>query len=122
MNDPRFPRRDLFEWGINGLAATALATLLHQESQATMPMAARTVGSNGKAKRAIQICLVGGLSHLDSFDHKPALTRLHGSTLKTDEQVDLFFGQMGLLRKEDWAFHPRGESGLMISDLFPEIA
>ena len=104
-------RRDFFQWGTNGLAATALATLLHEEAQATKPTTTRTAAPHAKAKRAIQICLVGGLSHLDSFDHKPELTRLHGSTLKTDEEVDLFFGQMGLLRKEDWAFRPRGESG-----------
>jgi hypothetical protein len=116
-------RRDLFQWGTNGLAATALATLLHEEAQSARPSAARDSGSPpARVRRAIQICLVGGLSHLDSFDHKPDLTRLHGTPLKTDEEVDLFFGQMGLLRKEDWAFRPRGESGLMISDLFPEIA
>ena len=115
-------RRDFFQWGTNGLAATALATLLHAEAQAAKPAAARTPVNAAKAKRAIHICLVGGLSHLDSFDHKPALTRLHGKTLETDEEVDLFFGQMGLLRKEDWAFKPRGQSGLMISDMFPEIA
>ena len=116
-------RRDLFHWGTNGLAATALATLLHEEARSARPASAVTAGMPPvKAKRAIQICLVGGLSHLDSFDHKPELARLHGTSLKTDEEVDLFFGQMGLLRKEDWAFQPRGESGLMISDLFPEIA
>ena len=122
MHAARHSRRDFFQWGTNGLAATALAALLHEEAEATKPASARSGATPAKAKRAIQICLVGGLSHLDSFDHKPELTRLHGSTLKTDEEVDLFFGQMGLLRKEDWAFRPRGESGLMISDLFPEIA
>ncbi len=122
MHSSRHSRRDFFHWGTNGLAATALATLLHEEVLAVAPTAARGTNLPAKAKRAIQICLVGGLSHVDSFDHKPALTRLHGTPLKTDEAVDLFFGQMGLLRKEDWAFHPRGESGLMISELFPEIA
>ncbi|GAA4472985.1 DUF1501 domain-containing protein [Novipirellula rosea] len=75
-----------------------------------------------KAKRAIHICLVGGLSHVDSFDPKPALTKMHGKSLQTDEQVDLFFGQMGLLRRQDWEFKPRGESGLLISEMFPHIA
>lgn len=123
MRDFQPTRRDFFQWGTNGLAATALAMLLHEEARSAKPPAARPAGSPpAKARRAIQICLIGGLSHLDSFDHKPELTRLHGTSLQTEEEVDLFFGKMGLLRKEDWAFRPRGESGLVISDLFPEIA
>ena len=112
-------RRDFFHWGINGLGATALASLLASETAT----ASDTSGSHpAKAKRAIHICLVGGLSHIDSFDYKPELTKLHGKSLQTDEKPDLFFGQMGLLRGEDWKFKPRGESGLMISDMFPHIA
>jgi len=112
-------RRDLFHWGINGLGATALASLLASE---TSSAAGGTGSRPAKAKRAIHICLVGGLSHIDSFDYKPELTKLHGKSLQTDETPDLFFGQMGLLRGEDWKFRPRGESGLMISDMFPHIA
>ncbi|QDT07278.1 hypothetical protein K227x_57050 [Rubripirellula lacrimiformis] len=112
-------RRDLFHWGINGLGATALASLLAGDTAS----ASDAIGSPpAKAKRAIQICLVGGLSHLDSFDYKPELTRLHGKSLQTDEKPDLFFGKMGLLRGQDWKFKARGESGLMISDMFPRIA
>ncbi len=112
-------RRDLFHWGINGLAATAFISLLNQEAGGS-PVQARTI--TPKAKRAIHICLVGGMSHVDSFDYKPELKKFHGKSLKTEEEVDLFFGQMGLLRKEDWPFKPRGKSGLMISDMFPHIA
>ncbi|EMI20794.1 secreted protein containing DUF1501 [Rhodopirellula maiorica SM1] len=112
-------RRDFFNWGISGLGATALATLIARESSS---VSAAETSIHPKAKRAIHICLVGGLSHVDSFDPKPALTKLHGKSLQTDEQVDLFFGQMGLLRKQDWEFKPRGESGLLISEMFPHIA
>ncbi|WP_442510360.1 DUF1501 domain-containing protein [Novipirellula sp. SH528] len=112
-------RRDFFNWGVSGLGATALASLIHRET----PCASASEPSvQPKAKRAIHICLVGGLSHVDSFDPKPALTKMHGKSLQTDEQVDLFFGQMGLLRKQDWEFKPRGESGLLISEMFPHIA
>ncbi|MFO0807465.1 MAG: DUF1501 domain-containing protein [Gemmataceae bacterium] len=34
----------------------------------------------------------------------------------------MFFGQVGLLRRNDWAFQRRGQSGLWVSDLFPHIA
>jgi len=118
-------RRDLFNWGINGLGATALLSMLKDDAAA---VAADTSGQpsfpqfEAKAKRAIHICLIGGLSHVDSFDYKPELKRFHGKTLQTDEKPDIFFGQMGLLRKEDWKFEPRGDSGLMVSDMFPHIA
>src|SRR5208337_719447 len=38
------------------------------------------------------------------------------------ETPETFFGQIGLLRQGDWAFRPRGKSGLMTSDLFPHLA
>ena len=63
-------RRDLFDWGICGLGATALAAILGGEASASD----RTVSPIApRAKRAIHICLVGGLSHVDSFDYKPEL-------------------------------------------------
>ena len=117
-------RRDFFNWGINGLGATALTSLLARDVSATIQEQGKEGFPNfkAKAKRAIHICLVGGMSHVDSFDHKPELTKFHGKSLKTDEQPDIFFGQVGLLRKEDWKFKPRGNSGLMISEMFPRIA
>jgi hypothetical protein len=113
-------RRDLLDWGSQGLAATALAALLHDEAREAA--AGEPAGPPERAKRVIHVCLVGGLSHIDSFDPKPTLDRLHGTKLSTTEKPDIFFGQMGLLRRADWAFRPRGQSGLEISDLFPRIA
>jgi len=110
-------RRDFFNWSASGLAATAALHLLLRDgvllAQPHHP---------ARAKRAVQITLVGGLSHVDSFDHKPELTRRHGQGLKADAKPDVFFNQVGLLRKPDWPFHQRGRSGVWISDLFPQIA
>lgn len=108
-------RRDLFHFGLSGLAATAALQLLSGDGQAKTHHAPR-------AKRVVQISLVGGMSHIDSLDHKPALTKQHGKSLQTTSKPDVFFGQVGLLRKPDWAFARRGKSGLWMSDLFPEIA
>ena len=116
-SDPFCNRRELLHWGINGLGATALLNLLQQEAPG-----AETPHFPAKAKRAIHICLIGGMSHIDSFDYKPALEKLHGKTLTMDKKPDIFFGQVGLLRKHDWEFKPRGNSGLMISEMFPHIA
>ena len=54
----------------------------------------------------------GGPSHVDSFDYKPELERDHGKSGR--------YG--GKLLKSRWQFRQRGESGLWISDLFPEVA
>ncbi len=109
-----FPdRRDFFSWATRGVGATALLHLLARDGLVAAPH------FPAKAKRVVQITLVGGLSHLDSFDYKPALAKFHGQTLKMDAPPDIFFGQVGLLRKNDWDFRKRGKSGLWVSDLFP---
>lgn len=115
--------RGFFDWGARGIGATALLSLLSRDGFAA-PESAATLGPHfpPKAKRAIHICLIGGLSHLDSFDYKPELIKYHGKPLPSDEKPDLFFGKIGPLRQPDWEFKPRGQSGLMVSELFPEIA
>lgn len=115
-------RRDWFQWTQRGVGATAALAMLAHEGVLRAADGSPANNGSARAKRAIQICLVGGLSHLDSMDYKPELDRLHGKTLNTTEKPDIFFGQMGLLRKSDWAFRPRGSSGLILSELFPHIA
>lgn len=75
-----------------------------------------------KCRRVIHLYMCGGLSHLDSFDYKPLLEKYHGKSLPASEQPETFFGKIGLLRKHDWEFEQRGESGLWVSNLFPHLA
>jgi hypothetical protein len=113
-------RRGLLSWGLYGLGATALLDLLGRDGLVQAEDAAPH--HLPKARRAVQITLIGGLSHIDSFDHKPDLSRHHGQSLRTDQTPDTFFGQVGLLRRPDWAFRRRGRSGLWVSELFPHLA
>lgn len=120
-------RRRLFQqladWSVQGLGATALCSLLADSAPAADGQSRSGFPNfEPKAKRAIHICLIGGLSHIDSFDYKPELAKHHGQSLQTDEKPDIFFGQVGLLRKEDWEYKARGQSGLMMSEMFPYIA
>ena len=62
------------------------------------------------------------MSHIDSYDYKPGLDKAHGKPLGSSEKPDIFFGQVGLLRRSDFAFKQRGQSGLWLSDMFPNIA
>ena len=120
-------RRDFFHWGAHGLGATALLSLLRDDGvvrAAESPAGdAPTAAHHApRARRAIHICLIGGLSHVDSFDYKPELARKQGQSLDSDETPDLFFGQIGLLRGADWRFQQRGSSGLWVSEMFPHLA
>ncbi|MBC8437234.1 MAG: DUF1501 domain-containing protein, partial [Planctomycetes bacterium] len=116
-------RRQLFEWSTHGLGSIALLELLQRDGVFAQSgaVAANTIHSP-RVKRAIQISLVGGMSHVDSFDYKPELTRQQGKTLGSDEKPDIFFGKVGPLRGSDWEFKQRGQSGLWISEMFPHIA
>ena len=107
-------RRQFLDWGVHGIGATAALSLLSQ--------AGPLPNISPRARRVVQISLPGGLSHLDSFDPKPELARFHGKPLPSKEKPDIFFGKVGLLRKADFEFKPRGQSGLEISELFPHIA
>jgi hypothetical protein len=120
-------RRNFFSWVGGGLGTAALVGLLGGDRSAR---AAAVPGEADdppphrppRATRAIHIFLCGGLSQVDSFDYRPALARLHGQPLPSGEKPDVFFGQVGLLRQNDWPFRQRGDSGLWVSDLFPHLA
>jgi len=120
-------RRDFLQFSTMGLGAVALGDMLVRDGVARAdgvpPQAADPwPHHDSKAKRVIHIVSCGGLSQVDTFDYKPELGKLHGKSLVSDERPDVFFGKVGLLRKSDWKFKQRGESGLWISDLFPNLA
>jgi hypothetical protein len=120
-----FNRRSLLHFASGGLTAAALAWLGAREATAApIPDVARSAAPHHspQAKRVIHLCLCGGYSQLDTFDYKPALEQLHGKPLGASEKPDVFFGQVGLLRKSDYTFKQHGESGLWVSDLFPHLA
>lgn len=85
------------------------------------PYAARKAHFDVPAKQVLVIYLPGAVSHVDTFDHKPALTKLHGK--KPPGLPDVTFeGPSGNIAKPFWKFRPRGESGKMVSDLLPHLA
>ena len=55
----------------------------------------------------------GAPSHVDTFDHKPLLTRDHGKPSSRGNAT---------LLGSPFDFAPHGQSGLMISSLFPQLA
>jgi hypothetical protein len=104
--------RRSFLWQAGGLGGVALSWLLHHDAHAETPIA--------KAKRVILIFCPGGMSHIDTFDYKPALIKYDGKPL--GKKIDTFFGQPGNLMKSPFAFKQFGQSGRWVSDLLPNIA
>ncbi len=109
-----------------GLGGIALAWLLHHEALADASTSASSKLSQPhfapRAKRIVQIFCGGGVSHLDTFDYKPELERLHGKSLDNKGENKGFFGRPGNIMKSPFAFRQHGQSGAWVSDLFPNLA
>ncbi|MFK8114054.1 MAG: DUF1501 domain-containing protein, partial [Rubripirellula sp.] len=66
------------------------------------------------AKRVIFLCMNGGPSHVDLFDHKPELGRRSGELMSKDGGARLF--------GSPFKFKRRGQCGHWVSELFPHLA
>jgi hypothetical protein len=88
------------------------------------PLAPRKPHFEAKAKRVIFLFMSGGVSHIDSFDHKPKLSADHGKSVALDhpETRNRPGYEKLYLKRPQWTFRPRGRSGLLVSELFPHVA
>ena len=88
------------------------------------PLTPKTTHFPAKAKNVIFLFMTGGVSHIDTFDPKPALVRDHGKEIKADhpEIKDRPGYERIYLKKPQWDFSKHGESGIEVSTLFPHIA
>ena len=88
------------------------------------PLAEREPHFPAKAKRVIFLFMTGGVSHVDTLDPKPALTRDHGKEIKADhpEIKDRPGYERIYLKRPQWEFAPHGECGTEVSTLFPHVA
>lgn len=76
-------------------------------------LSASNIDSKAKAKRIIFMYMNGGPSHVDTFDHKPVLDQKNGEQDPYEKNRKL--------TKSISQFTRCGQSGLMISNLFPEL-
>ena len=102
-------RRQLLLTAGGGLGALALNSL---EAATHHP---------AKAKRVISLFMSGGVSHLDTFDPKPALARFAGQPLSGKGDIVVRQGHPGPLMPSPFAFRRHGQSGLEVSELFPKL-
>jgi len=79
-----------------------------------------------KAKRVIFLCMAGGPSHLETFDYKPKLKELHGqpmpSSVTDGQPIAQLQGQSLVCQAPMFPFKKRGESGLEICEILPQIS
>lgn len=85
------------------------------------PYATRKPHFEMPAQQVLVIYCPGAVSHVDTFDYKPALTKLDGQKPPGLPEVT-FEGPTGNIAKPFWDFKPRGQSGKMVSDLLPNLA
>ncbi len=117
----KLSRRALLSRASTGFGMVALAGLLNESSAADKAIGKqRTLASNAKAKNVIFCYMSGGVSHVDSFDHKPRLAELAGKPMPLPV-ARTQFNNNGTLMPSPWKFKPYGQSGLEVSDLFPRI-
>lgn len=127
-------RRDFLRKGGAGFGALALTALMNDSrlmaefgdagGKPGNPQAAKLTHKLGKAKSVIFLFMEGGPSHIDLFDPKPLLKKLHGQQLP--ESFGSVITAMGesraplLADKREWKQH--GQSGLWISNWLPHTA
>jgi hypothetical protein len=92
--------------GMGALALTSLEAATHHAP---------------KAKRVISLFMSGGVSHMDTFDPKPALARYAGQPLSGKGDVVVRQGHPGPLMPSPFSFRRHGQSGLEVCELFPKI-
>jgi Protein of unknown function (DUF1501) len=131
-------RNFLFEAG-SGISGLALIHLLHQdgllkaapsedkvacantEGSTSSPHLSKPPHFKARAKSVISLFMSGGVSHIDTFDYKPALSKYHGMPLEGKGEIRVRQGFPGPLMKSPFSFKQYGQSGAWVSELFPHV-
>ena len=125
-------RNFLFQSG-GGIAGLALAHMLEREGMLAAapadgcgdpvpgnPFAPKAPHFEPRATAVISLFMSGGVSQVDTFDYKPALTEYAGQPMA--ESVVVRQGHPGPLMPSPFEFHRHGESGLHVSEIFPHLS
>ena len=128
-------RKFLSEMSLSGLA---LASMLHREATAGHALPNGVPHFAPKAKSVIWLFMNGGVSHMESFDPKPELNKYAGKTIAQTPYAevqnpaklalerlvvpDANGNQRNTLFPLQVGFRKHGQSGIEVSDWFPNIA
>ena len=123
MDDLIFTRRQFLERTGMGFGALSLSAILgmgaagsHSASASTAvtgtPLAPKSPQFKVKAKAVIHIFAEGGPSQVDTWDPKPELTKYADKTIP---------GHDGLAFPSPFKFNKMGQSGIEVSEVFPQL-
>ena len=122
-----FSRRTLLAQTALGFGALALTKLLADDGRLAAAESGGNVvpASSATAKRVIFLFMGGGPSQVDTFDPKPLLQKLSGkdvpeSIAKAVPQIAR--APLHNLLASPFKFAPRGQSGIEVSELYPEVS
>lgn len=122
-------RRDFLFESCGGIAGLGLASLLSQDallaSGCTDAPGAKPVKKphfEPRARSVISLFMSGGVSHVDTFDPKPALNRFAGTPLTGKGDVIVRQGHPGPLMPSPFQFQKYGQTGTDVSEIFPRMA
>lgn len=128
-------RREFFWEAGGGMLGTALTMMLAQDgfftsraSAATAeayepPFAPKVAHFPARAKACICLFMYGGVSHVDTWDPKPALAKWDGQPIPNLDDDPLFkVRNPGKLMASTRKFARHGEAGIPVSDLYPRVA
>ena len=116
-----------------GLGSIALSSMLAGDTpaQATVgpasrdPLAVRPSHFPATAKRVIYLFMMGGPSHLDLFDYKPALNRFDGQPIPASyvegERFEQITEKQPRILGSPYSFARYGETGSEVSQLLPHL-
>lgn len=119
-------RREMLATAANGFGAVALAALLGEEARADSagksldPLTPKSPHYAPRATSVIFLYMDGGVSQVDTFDPKPRLAKENGQPFKGPIQASQF-NNVGNVLKSPWEFKRYGQSGIEVSDLFPNV-
>lgn len=133
-------RRSLLSRTGGGFGALALNALLQMQAKADTPGPGLSIDPihpylpqrpafAPTAKSVIFLFMVGGPSHVDTFDYKPLLQKLDKQpvpldirkTVEASRHSNVFKGCHDLMASP-FKFSQHGESGMWVSELFPNVA
>src|SRR5258707_574712 len=118
-------RRDFLYQTGGGLGGIALAHLLGTDLQADMPRPRPEFNGGlhhrARVRRIVQLFMNGGVSQMDTFDHKPELAKRHGE--KVDFGIQAAATSVpGAIMKSPFKWKQHGQCGRWVSDVFPRVA
>jgi len=105
-----------------GFGYLSLASLVGESlarAESSGDRASWMITDKPKAKHVIFLFMNGGLSQIDSFDYKPALEKYHGQPMPGGALAHE--RKTGNLMKSPFKFKKYGQSGMEVSEIFPNL-